>query len=259
MLLNGFLLLLPMKVLLLAAGYATRLYPLTENQPKPLLEINGQSIIGHILDKVKSLPEVSEVFIVTNHRFYDQFRVWSNHFPFPKKITLIDDGTLSNTDRLGAVGDINFVLRERDIKEDLLVIAGDNLFGFSLRSFLNFYNADRKSVVALKDLRDPEKIKGRYGVGLLEGRKVIAFEEKPVRPRSTLAATACYLFTKNDLSLVEKSIYQGKADNPGDLVKYLVKESEVHGFVFNEHWFDVGSFESLREAEELYGKRVAVR
>ncbi len=248
-----------MKVLVLAAGYATRLYPITENQPKPLLEINGKAILGHILDKVKRVLDVSEIFIVTNHRFYDQFRVWLNHYPFSKKITLVDDGTLSNEDRLGAVGDINFVLKEKDIAEDLLVIAGDNLFGFSLRTFLDFCNDRKTSVLALRDLKDPEKIKGRYGAGILEGTKVIAFEEKPLRPSSTLAATACYLFTKKDLTLVEKSITVGKADNPGDLVKYLVKESEVHGFVFTEHWFDVGSLESLKEAEAVYRKPLAIR
>lgn len=242
------------KALILAAGYAVRLYPLTQNTPKPLLEIKGKPIIGHILDKLKSIKDITEVYIITNHRFYDQFRVWLNHYSFPKNIKLIDDGTISNEDRLGAVGDINFVLKEEDIQEDILVLAGDNLFGFSLQKFIDFFQRgkNKNSVLALHDLQDKEKIKGKLGAAVLEKTKIIHFEEKPLQPKSTLAATACYLFARDDLPFVEKSLQLGKVDNPGELIKYLVKESEVHGFVFTEPWLDVGTFESLKQAEQLY-------
>ncbi|MEK6951273.1 MAG: nucleotidyltransferase family protein [Nanoarchaeota archaeon] len=244
-----------MKAVILAAGYATRLYPLTEDQPKPLLKVGPKPVIEHILSKIKELPDVDEILIVTNHRFYEQFRIWSNHFKFPKKIKLIDDGTLSNDDRLGAVGDINFVLQEEEIEDDLLVIAGDNLFGFSLAKFVAQFQRHQASIVAFHDLKDIEKVRKRFGVGTLNGSKVLQFEEKPAQPKSTLAATACYIFHKNDLSLIEKSIEKGKADNSGDLIRYLTKESEVHGYVFAEHWFDIGSFESLQEAEKVYASR----
>lgn len=243
-----------MKALILAAGYATRLHPLTENQPKPLLKIADKPIIEHILEKIKEVKEIKEILVVTNHRFYDHFRIWLNHYQYPKSIKIIDDGTLSNDDRLGAVGDINYVLKEVEINEDLLVIAGDNLFGFSLKKFVEFFGSKKKSTVALYDLKDLEKVKGKYGVGVLNGTKLINFEEKPLRPSSSLAATACYIFNKEDLKLVQQSIEQGKADNPGDLVKFLVKNSEVHGFVFKEPWFDVGSFESLKAAEKAYSQ-----
>ncbi len=238
--------------MILAAGYAIRLYPLTQNQPKPLLKVADKPIVEHILEKIKSVPEIKEILIVTNARFHHQFQVWLNHYSYPKKIKLINDGTISNEDRLGAVGDLHFVLQEEEIKEDLLVIAGDNLFGFSLKSFLNSFANIQKSHVALFDIKDKEKIKKRYGTALLEKTKIINFEEKPAEPKSTLAATACYLFNKSDLKLVEQALKVGKADNPGDLVKYLVKSSEVHGYVFDQHWFDVGSFESLEKAEEVY-------
>lgn len=240
------------KLLVLAAGYATRMYPLTADTPKPLLEVGGKPILEHILEKVKDIKEISEILIVTNHRFHHQFRVWLNHYQHPKKIKLVDDGTISNETRLGPVGDINFVLKEEEINEDLLVIAGDNLFGFSLKDFLKFYQKKNNSILALRDLKDPHKIKNKYGTAMLEESKVTLFQEKPSQPRSSLAATACYIFSQDDLKLVEQSIERGKADNPGDLVRYLVKESEVHGFVFDDHWFDIGSFESLEEAKEAY-------
>lgn len=243
-----------MKAVILAAGYATRLYPLTEDQPKPLLKVGSKPVVEHILEKIKELKEIEEVLIITNHRFYEQFRIWLNHFKFPKKMKLIDDGTLSNDDRLGAVGDINFVLQEEEIDDDLLVIAGDNLFGFSLAKLASLFRNSGKSVVAFHDLKDIEKVRKRFGVGLLNGSKVLQFEEKPAQPKSTLAATACYIFHKKDLPLIEKSIERGKADNPGDLIRYLTKESEVHGYVFTEHWFDIGSLESLQEAEKVYAQ-----
>lgn len=241
-----------MKALILAAGYSTRLHPLTENLPKPLLKVGEKTILERILDKVQELPIVTEIFLVTNHRFYEHFRIWLNHNSFSKPIKLIDDGTLSNDHRLGAVGDLNFVLKEEDIGDDLLVLAGDNLFGFSLKKFLDFYHTKKKSVVAFHDLKDIEKVRGKYGVGILNGSKILRFDEKPLQPKSSLAATACYIFSESDLNLVEKSIEEKRADNPGDLVNYLVQESEVYGFVFKEPWFDVGSFESLEEAQRVF-------
>ncbi len=243
-----------MKALILAAGYATRLYPLTEHRPKPLLEVAGKPIVEHIINKIESIQEISEILIITNHRFHDHFSIWLNHYQSPKKIKLINDGTFSNDDRLGAVGDINFVLKEEDIDEDLLVIAGDNLFGFLLQDFVDAFNNHGSSVLAFYDMKDIEKVRKRFGVGLLQENEVVDFEEKPAEPRSTLAATACYLFSKCDLQLVEELVEKGGADAPGDLVKWLVQRSKVNGFVFDEHWFDIGSFESLKEAEEEYSK-----
>jgi len=251
-----------MQALILAAGYATRLYPLTENQPKPLLEVGGKAILQHTLEKLSQIQQINEIFIVTNHRFYDHFRAWLKSYSLSlqdakknsslQKITLVNDGTLNNHDRLGAVGDIHFTVKEQEIDEDLLVIAGDNLFGFSLQNFIQFAKKSKASVVALHDLKDLEKVKKKYGVAQVEATKIIHFEEKPALPKSALASTACYFFKKEDLLHVETAIQQGKADNPGDLIKWLVQKSEVHGFIFKEHWFDVGSFESLKDAKGEY-------
>jgi len=243
-----------MKALILAAGYATRLYPLTKDKPKPLLKVGDKAIVEHILDKLKFVEEVSEIFIITNNCFYNHFEQWLNEYSFPKKIKIINDQTLSNEDRLGAVGDLHFALKKECIDEDTLVIAGDNLFGFSLDHFVDFFKQKQSSIVAFCDLKNIEKVRGKLGVGILEGDRLIDFEEKPENPKSTSASTACYLFTKSDLKLIDNFVKQERADNSGDLVKHLVNLSKVHGFVFDDHWFDIGSFDSLREAEDFYCK-----
>jgi len=241
-----------MKAVVLAAGYATRLYPLTENTPKPLLKVGGKAIIEWILDKIAQIEEIDEIFVVTNDKFYHDFLVWKNGLVYPKKIVIINDGTFSNEDRLGAVGDLNFVLQQENIDDDLLVIAGDNLFGFSLQDFFQFYKQHNTSIVAFRDLGDIEKVREKFGVGILDNSKVIDFVEKPSEPRSSLASTACYIFKKEDLQLINQLLENGGADNPGDLVKFLVANSNVNGFVFIDHWFDVGTPEALREADEAY-------
>ncbi|MBT6774429.1 nucleotidyltransferase family protein [Candidatus Woesearchaeota archaeon] len=232
------------------------MYPLTENQPKPLLKVAGIPIVEHILKKLEKLDTINEIIIVTNNKFYGHFMVWLNDYSCSKNVKVINDGTISNEGRLGAVGDINYILKNQEINDDLLVIAGDNLFGFEINNFLNHFQQKNSSLVALHDLKDKNLVKNKFGVAILcdQLSKVVDFEEKPAEPKSTLAATACYIFHKEDLKLVEVAVETGKADDPGDLVKYLVKESEVHGFVFDQHWFDIGSIEGLKQAEEVYRK-----
>jgi len=245
-----------MQALILAAGYATRLYPLTENQPKPLLRVGDKTIIENILYKLEAVDGLKKVYVVTNDKFYPAFVSWSKKVKTNLKLKILSDRTSSNEDRLGAVGDIHFVIEEEKIKDDLLVIAGDNLFGFSLLHFADFFRSKNASVVAFHDQKDREKVKGKYGVGILEGSKVVDFEEKPSQPKSSLASTACYFFKKSDLSHLHNLVKTGKTDAPGNLIKYLADKSEVHGFIFDEHWFDVGSFESLEEAKKVYEAKV---
>ena len=243
-----------MKAVVLAAGYATRLYPLTENTPKPLLRVGNKTIIDNILLKLEAVAGLNQAYIVTNDKFYQAFSNWSKKARTPLKLKIINDGTKSNEDRLGAVGDIHFVVQQEKIKDDLLVIAGDNLFGFSLLDFAGFFKEKNSSVVAFRDVKDKNKVKEKYGVGMVQGSKVIDFEEKPAEPKSSLASTACYFFKKNDLIHIQNLVKTGKIDAPGNLIKYLATESEVHAFVFDEHWFDVGSFESLEEAQKVYAR-----
>ena len=245
------------KAIVLCAGYATRLYPLTENQPKPLLCVGDKPIVEHIVDKISKIEEIDEIFVVTNHKFHPMFQNWLRNCNYKKKIKIINDGTLKNEDRLGAVGDLGFVIKEESLNEDVLMIAGDNLFGFSLREFLKYFKEKDSSVLAFCDLKQKEKVANRLGVGILnEDHQVINFEEKPAHPQSTLAATCCYIFSQKDIRKISEYIQKNeKWDNPGDLAKWLADRSNLHGFVFTEHWFDIGSFEGLEEASKYFEEK----
>lgn len=240
-----------MKAIVLAAGYSTRLYPLTLNQPKPLLKVAGKPMLEHIMFRIEEVDDINGIFIVTNDKFYPHFLEWVKNYRSNKKINIINDGTKKNEDRLGAVGDIHFVIKNEKIDDDVLVIAGDNLFEFSLDHMNIFFNEKKSPVVALSDVKDKELAK-KYGiVDLDEKEKIIGFEEKPNEPKSTLASTACYIFSKEDLEILEKSISQGKKpDNLGDFIKFLSEKKHVYGFVFSERWFDIGSKEQLDKADK---------
>lgn len=244
------------KSIVLAAGYATRLHPLTENRPKLLLNVNNKPILEYIIDKLQEVKEINEILIVTNDKFYPMFRGWLSDYKAKKRIRIINDGTFKNEDRLGAIGDLNFIIQEEGIKDDILMVAGDNLFGFSLNKLSGFFKEKKSSVLAFHDLKKKERAANKFGVGILdEEKKVIDFEEKPAEPKSTLAATCCYIFSKEDIEKVPEYVKVSERwDNPGDFAKWLVKRSSLYGFVFKEHWFDIGSFEGLEEANKFYGK-----
>lgn len=243
-----------MKAIILAAGYATRMYPLTENQPKPLLKVSEKPMLNYILEKIKNLPEIKEIFVVTNARFYDTFRVWLNSFTYPKKIRLINDGTVSKDDRLGAVGDINFILKEEDVNDDLLIIGGDNLFEDDLSGLMKSFR-EKGSTILLNEVKDKETAK-RFGIVSLDpNKKITRFVEKPENPESTLAATLIYAIKKEDISLLGEAVKSGFADRTGDFIAYLSKKRSVYGKLISGKWFDIGSFESMSEANDYFKKK----
>lgn len=251
-----------MKVLLLAAGYATRLYPLTLNKPKPLLPIAGKPVVGFILDLIEPVQDVDEVFIVTNQKFYKAFEEWNRSFTYPKKITVINDGTTSNENRLGATGDIDFVIDKKNIRDDLAVLAGDNLFRADMSVFLNFCMSKRPSIsIGLYDIKDFTLAK-RYGVVLLDAeKKIIDFKEKPAKPASTLAATCLYFFPKERLTIIKEYLRTENAkDAPGYFLEWLYKRESVYGYVFSgSKWFDIGDKKSYEEADGEFRKLVTVQ
>src|SRR3989344_2204692 len=240
-----------MKALILAAGYATRLYPLTINIPKPLLMVGPKPMIEHIIDRVMEIPSVDEIFIVTNDKFFTTFVEWSNGFAKRLPVKVLNDGTTTNDNRLGAVGDIEFVIKAEDIDDDFLVIAGDNLFDFSLAKIDGFFNEKKASLLAVYDLKDKSLLAKKFGVVELDkNHKVIGFEEKPAHPKTSLTATACYLLTRKDVKELSRCVQEIHPDNLGDFIKWLSVKKAVYGFVPEGFWCDIGSHEQLALVRE---------
>jgi len=242
-----------MKAIILAAGYGTRLYPITKNKPKPLLEIKGKSIIQYILEKIFEVKDVDKIYIVTNGKFFDMIDRYIEELGMDGKVQVVNDHTESNEDRLGAIGDIAYVVDEKKLDEDILVVAGDNLFEYSLVDLVDFFKKKGSTAVALYDVQDKE-LAQIYGIVEIDkNEKIIGFQEKPKEPKSTLASTGCYVFAKEDLDDI-RAVLKGNSgmDNSGDFIKMLSEKNSVYGKPFREKWFDIGSFESLGKAREEY-------
>jgi glucose-1-phosphate thymidylyltransferase len=245
-----------LKALILAAGYATRLRPLTDTWAKELLPVGGRPIIDWIVDRVADVDEIDEVHVVTNARKAPAFLAWAEG----RDVTVHDDGTTSNDDRLGAIGDLQFVLERTGLDDDLLVIAGDNLFEFSLVDYVAFWgNKTLASAVAVRDVGSLE-IASRMGVVALDGdARVVQFVEKPADPTSTLCATAAYIYHRSHLALVAEYLAAGNSsDQPGLLIGWLRAREPVYGWVFGESWYDIGSPEQLLEADNLLRAEVGL-
>jgi len=243
------------KCIILCAGYATRLYPLTIDKPKPLLNVAGKPIINHFIEKIENIKEIDEVFVVTNNKFYDNFMQWKIKNEFKKRITIVNDKTTSNENRLGSIGDVSFVINEKNIDDDLIVFGGDNLFKDELHEIHSFFKSKKSSSIALNDVKDKEIAKLMGVVEINEKNKIMGFEEKPTNPKSTLVSTLVYFIKKEDLDVIEECIKIGKADRAGDFIKHLSEKRDVHAFVFNKKWYDIGSFAQLEEANKEWSKQ----
>jgi glucose-1-phosphate thymidylyltransferase len=240
-----------LKALILAAGYATRLRPLTEATPKQLLPIGGRRMLDWILDKLRETT-ADEIHLVTNARFADDFGRWSAG----KNVHVHNDGTTSNDDRLGAIGDIRFVQEHADLDDDLLVIAGDNLFDYSLHDFEEFWRAKDGSALAVYDVGDLA-LASQYGVVAVDADdRITGFVEKPANPESTLAATATYLYTREHASRVSEYLAgENPPDAPGNLVAWLYQRAPVYAYRFSGEWHDIGDHGQLLEADNRMRRR----
>src|SRR3989344_235256 len=237
-----------MKCIILCAGYATRLYPLTLDKPKALLPINNVPLLNYIIERLKDIKEIDEILVVTNSKFYFHFVWWLEHLnlgdEIKNKIEIINDGTNEETGRLEGIGDLNFVMRSKNIKDDVFVILGDNYFNFNLSGFVDFYKEKGETCIGVYDIKNRENAK-RFGIlELGDGGEIISFEEKPKNPKTTLASVGLYIFSKADLRYVEEYIKAGYGKRGiGFLVKYLVEMKKVHPYKFEGWWFDIGSKE----------------
>jgi glucose-1-phosphate thymidylyltransferase len=235
------------RALILAAGYATRLRPLTDTWAKELLPVGGRPIVDRILDNLAGVDEVDEVHLVTNARKAPWFHEWAAG----RDVTIHDDGTTSNDDRLGAIGDMLFVVDRIGADDDLLVIAGDNLFDFRLGDLVAYWRTKGvASTVAVRDVGSLELAR-QYGiVDLDHDGRIRSFVEKPPEPGSTLAATATYLYHREHVGLIRAYVEsEANADQPGRLVAWLHQREPVYGWVFTEPWYDIGDQEQLLEAD----------
>jgi glucose-1-phosphate thymidylyltransferase len=247
-----------MNVIILAAGYATRLYPLTLDKAKPLLEVAGRPMIEWVLDNLADIPNLGTIYIVTNDKFANDFQTWAARYQDRQpalQLKIINDGSRSDEDKLGAIGDISFVItRENLAQSDLLIMAGDNLFNESLRGFVN-YAKKTVATVGIYDIGDLDAIK-KYGNITIDSNSTIThFEEKPEKPRSTLAALAVYYYSREAAALLTTYLAAGNnPDQPGRFVQWLYQRKPVKTFQIKGKWLDIGSKETLEEANEIFVK-----
>jgi glucose-1-phosphate thymidylyltransferase len=244
------------KVIILAAGYATRLRPLTDHVAKELLPVGGRPIIDWILDRVEEVDDVDAVHVVTNARKAPWFREWAAG----RDVTVHDDGTTSNDDRLGAIGDMRYVIDTAGLDDDLLVIAGDNLFEYSLADFVGFWR--RKGVASAVAVRDvgSRELASKYGiVDLTDDDRIVGFIEKPEDPQTTLAATATYLYHRAHVPLISEYLDAGNPpDQPGRFVEWLHRREDVYAYVFDAPWFDIGDRAQLLVADNELRARLGL-
>ena len=240
-----------MKCLILAAGYATRLYPLTENFPKPLLKVQNKTILDWLIEDIDSLDMVDEYVVISNHKFAPIFIDWAK--ASNRKITVVDDGTTSNETRLGAVKDIQFAIEKLNITDDVLVIAGDNLLDFSLTKFILY--AKEKGTSCIMRYFEPQKEKlQKSGVAEVdETDKIIRLTEKPQEPKSNWACPPFYYYTKEDAKLVKVGIEAGcGVDAPGSYIAWLCTKTTVHAMEMPGKRYDIGNLESYEKVQREY-------
>ena len=240
-----------MKCLILAAGYATRLYPLTENFPKPLLDVGGKTILDWLVDDIHTAGLVDEFVVISNHKFAHHFDKWAATKAM--KVTVVDDGTDSNETRLGAVKDIQFAIDQLGLDDDMLVIAGDNVLDFSLTKFLAY--AKEKATSCIMRYYEPEEKKlVKCGVVEIDEKdRIVSMEEKPAEPKSHWCCPPFYYYTQADAKLVAKGIEAGcGTDAPGSYIAWLCTQTPVFAMEMPGKRFDVGNLESYNKIKEEY-------
>lgn len=243
-----------MKTIVIAAGYATRLGELTKNFPKPLLKIGDNTILGRLLDDIDPIAAINEHIIITNHRFAPIFEKWAKEQHYTKPVTILDDGTSSNETRLGAVGDLLFAIEHLALKEDILVVAADNLLFFHFQDFVDFAKEKGTSCIMYHEQPSIEKLQRTGVVVLDENNKVLEMAEKPQVPKTHHAVPPFYLYMQKDFDLIRHCLENGCGnDAPGNLAHYLVEHTTMHAWPMNGGRLDIGSLDTYYEACKKYG------
>jgi glucose-1-phosphate thymidylyltransferase len=248
-----------MNVIILAAGYATRLYPLTLTQPKPLLPVAGKPMIEYVLDNLAPIAGIERVYVATNAKFAGHFQAWSERYVKGQPqfhFTIVNDGSTDDTNKLGAIGDIHFVLQQHHLQDATIVVAGDNLFDRPLGDFGRFCREKDAPVVAVYDVKDLEEAKKYNSITLAPDGRITFFEEKPKSPGNTLCAIALYYYPRAALDLIRQYVAEGNnPDQPGRLIQWLYPRVPVYTWTVPGLWYDIGSKETLEEANKIFGQR----
>lgn len=247
-----------MKVIILAAGYATRLYPLTLNRPKPLLPVAGKPMVDYVLDNLAPMGGIERVYLVTNAKFATQFQEWADQYHATKRrleFTIVNDGSTDDTNKLGAIGDLHLVLTRERVDDDIVVVAGDNLFSETLGDFGKFCREKNAPVLAVYDVGNLEDIKKFNAITFDATGKITFFEEKPKQPTSTVTGIALYYYPRAMLPMIRQYIDEGNnPDQPGRLVQWLYPRTPFYIWSVPGRWFDIGSKEALEEANRFFSR-----
>ncbi len=242
-----------MQIIIPVAGYATRLYPLTRDKPKALLEVKGKPILEHIVNRVCELPDIEKISIVGNDKYFRNFREWADSFSCPVSLNVLNDGTTSNDDRKGQVGDILFAVEQEKIDSDLLVVAGDNLFNFSLKPAYEFFKQKNAVVNAFWDSKSIETARQQGSAVVDENNRITEFLEKSPNPKSTFISLGIYFFPREQLCLFKRFVEEGNdPDKMGYFMIWLLENSKPYGFVYEEKWFDIGWHTALERARQEF-------
>lgn len=247
-----------MKLIILAAGYATRLYPLTLNQPKPLLKVADKPMIEHVLDNVATIPYIDHAYVVTNEKFTDHFTAWADGYRHPQlkfTFTIVNDGSTDDSNKLGAIGDTYLVITKHQISDDIIVVGGDNLFSSDLSEFGEFCRQKQAPVLGVYDVGNLEEIKKYNAIEIDDTDRITYFEEKPAQPKSTLTGIALYYYPASTVPMIHQYMQEGNnPDQPGRLVQWMYTRTPFYVWKVPGIWYDVGSKETLEEANQVFSE-----
>lgn len=248
-----------MKVLILGAGEATRLYPFTLTQPKPLVAVAGRPMVDYVLENLAPIPGIDCVYIVTNHRFVSHFEKWAEQArrQYPGlRVVIVDDGSTDESNRLGAIGDLDLVIQKEQLADDLIVVAGDNVFSESLAGFGTFCRQHDQVVLGVYDVGSLQLARSFGVVETDPHGRVTLFEEKPEAPASTVIGIALYYFPRNVLPRIREYLEAGHNPGPpGGLIQWLYPQVPVLAWHVPGIWYDIESKETLEEATRVFTRR----
>lgn len=243
-----------MELILLGAGFATRMYPLTRTKPKCLLPVGGKPMLTRIIDRfVTDKVSIETAHVVTNAKFYDDFIEWRKGLGYSFPIRIVNDSSTDNSNRLGATGDIKLVIERQNINTDTIVAAGDNLIDFDLGEFVRF-SAEKRLTLAVKDLKGRQNL-SLYGIVLADKDNLVTdFEEKPAKPKSSLIATGVYFFGSENIGKIAEYAGTGQSlDKSGELMGWLSRNARLYAYKIKGQWYDIGDLQTYKEVCDLYG------